>query len=94
MVAREMEIFFIKHSVCYIFHIKKEFMYLHHILYLQSPSVKEIQGTEHVNIAYLFCLKSASLAYIPSAISLSKPIWLCTVSYKQFGVMSVAPVEL
>lgn len=94
MAAWEVEIFFTKHSVCYIFHMKKEFMYPHHILYLQLPSAREIQGNEHVNIAYLFCLNSAGLAYIASEISLSKPVWLCTVSYKQSVIVSVAPFEL
>lgn len=55
---------------------------------------QENSGTEHVNIAYLFYLKSASLAYIASEISLSKPVWLCIVSYKQSVIPSVAPVEL
>lgn len=48
VAAMEMEIFFIKHSVCYVFHIKKESMYLHdiiclhYILYLQPPSARKI----------------------------------------------------
>ena len=66
-----------KHSVCCVFHIRKEFMYqhdvleLHHMLYPQPPSARETQGTEHVITTYLFCPKSDGLAYIVSEISLS-----------------------